>query len=823
MNQKLLLFLFFIQFTVFAQKIRVYESGTLSPISHVDIYNFDGKKYVYTNDKGYADITEFQEQDTLFFNHINYDEFQIIKKDINLHNPAIYLHKKSEQLNEIILSASRGKLSRDEVAEQVVIATRFEIEKLTPQSSADLLDKLPGVKVQKSQFGGGSPVIRGLEANRVLLVVDGIRMNNAIYRTGHLQNSITIAPSVLERTEILFGPSSVLYGSDALGGVVHYYTKKPRTSDNKFKYKAGVFSRFGSVNEEFTNHFNLELQHKKFATFTSFTHSKFGDLRMGKNRNHDFDDWGLVKDYSQNTDTYYTENPSLNNDSHIQKNTGYSQTDFIQKIFIPFSERTNVTVNFQYSKSSDIPRFDKLAEYSKGELKFAEWYYGPQERFLTALQFEITPEKEYMKSGTITLAYQNINESRVQRKFSSLKRAYRDENVDVFSLNGDFFLPLFNSKKQNLAYGFEVTHNDVGSDSYGRTLDVAGNSIIGYGDNFVVQSRYPDGGSTYSTAAVYLDYRKDYNKKSTLNMGVRFTGTSLSAKWEDDTYIQLPDNDITLNNAAVTATVGYVYKPFENIQFNSRLSSGFRSPNVDDIGKIREKSGRVSVPNIHLKPEYAYTGEIGILKYLNKKNIVIGANVYYTLLDDYITREDFSLNDSPTILYDDEEVVTYANVNKGSAFIAGGTLTVKGIIKGNWNTNASLTYTKGKTYDTDTPLSSIPPLFGNVGFGYNNGKLDTSLNCRFNAKKNVSDYNLIEGIDNVEQTPVINENAEEDIDKYYGSPSWMTFNFYSKYGLTKNIDLQLNVENIFDIHYKEFASGISSPGRNFILSAYFNI
>ncbi|WP_196895595.1 TonB-dependent receptor plug domain-containing protein [Aureivirga marina] len=822
MKLRLLFILFFIQISVFAQKIRVYESGTLTPIEHVDIYNTDGTIYVYTNEKGYADISEFKKTDTLYFNHLNFKDFQIQKKEINLHNPAIFLNKKSEQLNEIILSASRGKLSRDEVAEQVVVATKYEIERLTPQSTADLLDKLPGVKVQKSQFGGGSPVIRGLEANRVLLVVDGVRLNNAIYRTGHLQNSITVAPSVLERTEILFGPSSVLYGSDALGGVVHYYTKKPKTSTTP-KFNLGVFSRYGSVNDEFTNHANFEFRQKNFATFTSFTHSKFGDLKMGKQRNHGFDDWGKVFEYSDNTDSFYNSNAAINSDPNVQKNTGYSQTDFLQKVFVPFSERTNVTLNIQYSESSDIPRFDKLTEYKDGDLKFAEWYYGPQKRFLSALQFEITPEKEYMKSGIITLAYQNIQESRVQRKFTSLKRSYRDENVDVFSLNGDFFIPLFNSKEQNLAYGFELTYNDVDSDSYGKTLEVLGNSIIGFGDNFVVQSRYPDGGSSYSTAALYLDYRKDFNQKSTLNTGVRYTGTRLTAKWDDETYIQLPDNDITLKNGALTATVGYVYKPKENLQINSRVSSGFRSPNVDDVGKIREKSGRVSVPNVNLKPEYAYTGEVGLLTHLKKKSITLGANVYYTLLDDYITREDFSINGTPTILYDDEDVVTYANVNKGTAFITGGTITLEGIVKGNWNTNASLTYTKGKTYDTDTPLSSIPPLFGNIGFGYNNGKLDTSLNCRFNAKKEISDYNLIEGIDNVEQTPIVNADAEDDIDKYYGAPSWTTFNFYSKYKLTKNLDLQFNIENIFDVHYKEFASGVSSPGRNFVFSAHLNI
>ena len=92
------------------------------------------------------------------------------------------------------------------------------------------------LSIQKSQLGGGSPIIRGFEANRVLLVVDGVRMNNAIYRSGHLQNALTVDANALEIVEVVFGPSSTIYGSDALGGVVHFYTKKPEFSKNDKTY-----------------------------------------------------------------------------------------------------------------------------------------------------------------------------------------------------------------------------------------------------------------------------------------------------------------------------------------------------------------------------------------------------------------------------------------------------------------------------------------------------------------------------------------------------------------------------------------------------------
>ncbi|MBP6811064.1 MAG: TonB-dependent receptor plug domain-containing protein, partial [Saprospiraceae bacterium] len=119
-------------------------------------------------------------------------------------------------LNEAVISVTRGSLAKSAVAQQVKTLRRTEIEFANAQSTADLLLGTGQVFVQKSQQGGGSPVLRGFEASRVLLVVDGVRMNNAIYRAGHLQNAITMDNAVLERVEVSFGPASTVYGSDAL-------------------------------------------------------------------------------------------------------------------------------------------------------------------------------------------------------------------------------------------------------------------------------------------------------------------------------------------------------------------------------------------------------------------------------------------------------------------------------------------------------------------------------------------------------------------------------------------------------------------------------
>lgn len=822
MKQVITVFFLLVITSIFSQNLTVIDAQTGKPIQGVAVFNKNKITSAISTIDGKVDVSDFKKDDILIFSHVAYAEFQEKKSILNKNNYQVYLSKQSEQLDEVVVSVFKNNEKTNRIAEQIAVVSAKDIQKISPQTSADLLANIPGIKVQKSQFGGGSPVLRGMESNRVLLVVDGVRMNNAIYRKGHLQNSITVSPNLLDRTEVVFGPSSVIYGSDALGGVIHYYTKTPKLSD-KNTVKGNHFLRYSSVNNEITNTISAELQFKKWASFTSISHSNFGDLKMGKNRSHGFDDWGKVYFYSDNLNGNYSENPIANNNVNLQRNTGFSQTDFLQKFYVPLSKNTDLKFNIQYSTSSDVPRFDKLTELKKGTLKFAEWYYGPQKRLLISPQLEISPKKKWLDKGTITFAYQNAQESRIQRKFGSLERTYREENVDVFSLNGDFTVPL--AEKRNLGYGFEMAYNDVGSTPSGKVLDIRNNEIVGFSGSFPVQSRYPDGGSSYFSSAIYADYRQDINDKSTLNTGLRATHTVLKAKWIDDTFISLENDDIHVDNQSLTATIGYVYKPNRTWQFNSVISSGFRSPNIDDVGKVREKRGELTIPNTDLGPEFAYNFEIGLQKYFNNRKFRVGVNAYYTIIDQIIIKTPISGND--IITYDEEDFLAannaiLANQNLGNAYITGFTASFQGKLHENWKALGSVTYTKGHTFDkekeTSGPLSSIPPLFGRFDLNYSKGKLEAGANMVFNAKKDIKDYNLIEGIDNQQQTPIVDENATDDEDKYYGTPSWITFGLYGKYEVNSNITIQTQLTNLFDQHYKEFASGVSAPGRNVSVS-----
>ena len=225
---------------VLGQTLTLQDQQTLEPIPFANIVSkqlliSEGNNTTYkdsitkgttTDINGQADISQFPDNILLEISFIGYETRRITKSEMSKKDYVILLAQSSQYLDDVVISASKFREKRENVAYQIQSLDIKQIKNANQSTTADLLTTTQGVTVQKSQLGGGSPIIRGFEANRVLLVVDGVRMNNAIYRSGHLQNSITVDPNALEIVEVVFGPSSTIYGSDALGGVVHFYTKK---------------------------------------------------------------------------------------------------------------------------------------------------------------------------------------------------------------------------------------------------------------------------------------------------------------------------------------------------------------------------------------------------------------------------------------------------------------------------------------------------------------------------------------------------------------------------------------------------------------------
>ena len=798
-----------------SQNLLIVDAITSYPIQDVIAYNPLTNANTTSDENGNIDLSIFSIEDQVHLEHIGYESLMLSISELQK-STQLALYPDTQRLGEIVLSVSRTKDEKKRISKQVAIISDQNITSIVPNTSADLLRKAPGVRVQQSQGGGGSPVIRGFEANRILLVVDGVRMNNAIYRSGHLHNAISIDPFSLSRAEVIYGPSSVGYGSDALGGVVHYFTKEPRTGDAQ-RWRFFVANSYDTRHEHAINHIDITLSKDNWASLTSVSYSIFGDIYMGSKRNHGYQDWGLVQEFSKNNRNFYQNRASTNPNPIRQRNTGYEQVDLLQKFVFRVNPESKWVLNLQYSGSSDIPRFDKLVERRDGELRYASWFYGPQKRLLISPKYSFTANKKWLREGVITLAYQQLEESRVQRKFDSFLRETQIENLDVFSANADFNVTINPFKK--LAYGFEFTHNKLQSVGFSQNLVVEGNNVIGLVEYLPIPSRYPSKSGFYTTLAAYVDYKLNIDQKSTFNAGARITNTRLKAEWNEQALIDARLGETMNRSNALNLSLGYVFRPNDLWELRSVLASGFRAPNIDDMGKIREKQGKLTVPNPELKPEYAYTADLGMNRYFGQRTSFVQLNLFYTLLYNFIARQPYMIpyDDSSsshyTITHLGDELETWANTNVGEAILRGASLQWSAQLYKNLIYEGNVNYTYGVTREDKNPVPSILPWQGAQYLSISNRRLNGQLSFVFAGLKRPEDYSD-GGEDGLEETPIIGVSSITGENIYAGTPSWSRFDFSLTYDVNANTKFGADLYNLFDVHYKEFASGVSSPGRS---------
>ena len=688
---------------VFAQEI-IVKDELGSPIREAHIISLEQNIHAFTNKQGIADLSKFDLKESLQISHSSFVTIFTNKHKLQTQNNIVTLFFNPKTLGEIVLLTRIDDENLKTTADRRVILHQKEIERLNTQTTADLLEKREGINVQKSQMGGGSPVIRGFEANRVLLVIDGVRLNNAIYRGGHLQSIISVDNASLEQVDIIFGPSSSEYSSDGLGGVIHLHTKRPKFTDNP-EFKHSYSTRFATANKGTSKHYDLTYTSNDFSVFSSISTSDFDDLRMGSVRKHGYEDWGKVYHYTKNGKQKENANPN------IQKHTGYSQTDFLQKAILRLSDKLLFTGNFQFSNTSNIPRFDKLNDYqtisydSQNEatiyedLKYSIWNYGPQKRSFYSMQFDYSANSLLLDSAQLIFAYQDVYETRFVQKIDSDARMDQHENVDIYSINANF-------RKKNFHYGLEYYNNKVLSKSF-RTID----DISTPHD----QTRYPNGGSSMSSWAAYLTYSKKLSEKLKLNTGIRFTENQLSGKYIKVRLptITLPYDSIDNNYNAFTGNFSAAYFPNESWKIAAIVSSGFHAPNLDDVSKVFYKGSNVTIPNFNLRPEYANTAELNITKNINNR-VLINANAYYTAISDAIMRVEADSSVTNGVIIDQTEGFTSikTNMNTGKAEIYGATASVSMRIANNYTLETDYTYIKGRNKDTDLPFTHIPPSFG---------------------------------------------------------------------------------------------------------------
>ncbi|MCB0731143.1 MAG: TonB-dependent receptor, partial [Ignavibacteriae bacterium] len=656
------------------------------------------------------------------------------------------------------------------------------------------------VFVQKSQLGGGSPMIRGFATNRLLISIDGIRMNNAIFRSGNLQNVISLDNFSLQNVEILFGPGSVMYGSDAIGGVMSFYTLKPQFSlDENIFVNGNAVIRNSTANNEYTGHLDFNLGWKNFASLTSISFSDFEDVRMGNHGPNEY----LRNEYVERQNG--TDVVINNSDPLIQKTAIYSQINIMQKLSYKPHNSWDIDYGFHYSETSDYNRYDRLLRYKNNLPRSGEWYYGPQIWMMNNLNITNSGENNFYDNSVLRLAYQIFEESRHDRDFNKITRYDRFEIVDAYSINFDF------SKKINdissVVYGLEAIYNEV--ESTGKDTDVINKSSI------KGPSRYPQ--STWKSLAAYFDYKNYFTTNLIFEAGFRYSHYSLNADF-DTSFYPFPFNNAKINDGSFSGNAGLIYNPNNTTTMSLNFSTGFRTPNVDDIGKVFDSEpGSVVVPNPNLKAEYAYNIDLGIAKVIGDA-IKLDVTGFYTLLDNAMVRRDFTLNGLDSIIYSGEMSKVQAIQNAAKAYVWGIQGGIEIDLPSNFGFALNANYQKGEEELDDgskSPLRHAAPMFGSAHITYSSKKISIDLYAIANGE--ISNSNLPEEEKNKDYIYAIDKEGNPY------SPSWYTLNLKIDYILLNNFSIIGGIENITDQRYRPYSSGIVSPGRNFIISGRFKI
>ena len=790
------------------QTIRFIDEDSQRPIADVFVFH-ESQQYASFSDKvGQADISEFPSTGKIIIQHPAYVKVETTKASIQSGNLVIAIKEKVIPHQGVTVSANRWQQNQNEVPNDILAIKKSDIDFGNSQTSADLLANSGQVFMQKSQLGGGSPSLRGFAANAVLLVVDGIRLNNGIYRSGNLQNIINVDPFIIEKTEVVFGPGSVIYGSDALGGVVDFRTQNPKWQyEGGTRFQANALARYSSASKEKTTHFDLSLSQEKVAYYGSISFTDLEDLRAGNRRSEKYEGFFERNFFAQRTEN--GDQLISNDDPQVQKFSGYNLLNVFQKIRWRTSERTEMTYSYFLSTTSDIPRYDRLSHplsTTRDSLLNAEWYYGPQDWQMHALKFISYASNSLFDQVQLTTSFQNYEESRNDRRFGGEELRSQKEEVAIVTFNADF------EKRQNkgvLYYGIDGFWNDIDSRAQLRniTTDVVSTTT----------SRYPNGGSKFYSGAAYASYKWNLSKKFILNSGFRYSVVRLTARNLDEDIAQVESENGTISNAtllervnltnqAITGSLGLVFNPGLQTKISGIVSSGFRAPNVDDIGKFFEIDDEaIVVPNTDLKPEYSYNQEIGIEQHFNDqlKIKIVG---YHSWLIDAIVRDEIDFNGAETLSFEGDALALRSQVNAGRARIYGGSALLEVDLDKSWALSSSLSINEGRETESQQPLRHATPVFGRSAIKYRKGGFLSEF---------FIDYHAARSADNIPDSEII--------DKSYlytdsGSPAWSTINLRLGYTASKNLSVESGLENILDQHYRTYSSGISAPGRNFYLT-----
>ena len=730
------------------------------PVSEVHVTLTPGFFTLYTSQDGSFRFDGlFPGSYTLAFQHIGFLTSRV--KDVTVQDSDIIMQPFTLEfdvldLENVVVTASRAERDVLEIPESVNLVSSREIRERNSKTSAEALREEVGVFIQKTNHGGGSAIIRGLSSNQILLLVDGIRLNNSIYRLGNHQYLTTIDHQMVEKIEVVRGPTSVLYGSDALGGTVNLITRKPPVDDNEKSLGVRSLLRYATADQEKTVRGNVISSSSRYAFSTAFSLKQFGDLRRGANGNdHEISGIELV-----------------------QSPTGFGGYDIDTKLITNLTDDQTITLAHQFSKQEKVPRYDKY-HYND----YHRWFFHPQDRMLTYAVYENKDINIIFDAVRATASLHLQKEGRkTQKNESSLIQNELDEVATKgFSVSG-----IRERDRHQIVAGAELYHDDVASErSYSDPLTGSGTD-----DN---RGRYPDD-ATHLSIGLYLQDEMKMTDRWMLKLGVR----------QSQYRAEFDMNSAALYSqtfSSFTGAVGSVFRLSNYVSANLNLAQAFRAPNLSDMAKLGESKGDIyEVPNPDLQPEKLMNIDMGLK--ISTESMRVDFTVYRSFITDLLASVDATYAGADTIVIDSQMFNVKTKKNLGEAIIQGTEIAVDYSLSGSLSFRGNLTTTYGENITYDEPVGGIPPIFGLAGVRWSRGRFFLDGYSRFAARQ---DRLSADDLDDPRIPPE-------------GTPGWFTLNLRGGVTLRQSLIVQIACENILDRNYREHGSGVNSPGRNWVIS-----
>ncbi|WP_025761883.1 TonB-dependent receptor plug domain-containing protein [Dyadobacter tibetensis] len=639
---------------------------------------------------------------------------------------------RTELLKQVNITANRHTESSLSTIGSVGIIKNLSNSSQPGSTTPDVLMGTTGVFMQKTTQGGGSPFIRGLTGNQTLTLIDGIRLNNSTFRYGPNQYLNTVDPFSLDRIEIYRGGGSVAYGTDALGGTIQLFTPTLAYASKTQAY-GKVLARYGTSDMEKSIRVQGGIQRERLALQAGISVKKFGDVVGG--------------------DTTGRQTPS-----------GYTDIDFDLKGKLKISENWNVILAHQSVNQRHVPVFYRyqLDQYALNE-------FDPQKRSLSYARLEGSTTKNLWSKITFITSYQTSQEGRNSQKIGENSLRKESDGIKTWGSSLNFQSQL--GKNWTASSGVEVYYDKINS----KRIDIN----QAEGSEISKRGLYPDG-SAYLNYALYTLHQYRLNRWK-VDYGLRYNGF----------HIKLNDRDlgtIKISPKAFVGNIGLAYQPssFSNIYLS--LNTGFRAPNIDDMGTLGIVDFRYELPAYDLRPERSYNFEMGYK--IRSGSWAMGLALFQNYLNDLITREKV-----PGEQINGVDVYIKSNTEK--AQIRGAEFEAEYHLTEYWRIYTSATYSYGKSVSNQEPLRRIPPVNGRVGLSFHRNQLTLTPEMLWaGAQKRLSagdksDNRIPEG----------------------GTPAWSIFNIRALYDW-KILSLQVQAHNLFNADYRTHGSGINGPGRS---------